>query len=287
MNNHIQLSLESSSIKMNLNSREDGIYLQPDLEGLTSLPEIRTSSGVNAGMDGGWTSAQFFDARSIAIRITIANEDVALVEQKRRQLNTLLAQGRKEELTLRVVTEAGNAYAIHVRVTAVSASMGSVLKKQDFLIQLRADDPVIYGDTEEGGVVAILNVKKALGGFLINFEMPFAIGGGGDDVVVDNGEEMVYPIIVLKGPLHSPTVINTTTNQQMQIIADVGASDVLTIDSLLRTVTLNGQDIYHLVAEGSSFITIQAGQNKMGLTSAYTSDEGYAEVKFKQGYLSI
>lgn len=227
MNNHIQVTLKSSTIEMNLNSPEESIYLVPELEGLTTLPEIRTSSGVNAGADGGWTSAQLFDARLISMRLVIANEDIAVVESKRRLLNTLLAQGRNEELTLNITTEAGNAYTVNVRVTSVSASLDRVLHKQDFLIQFRADDPLIYGSTEGGGVEAILNVQKALGGFAIPFTFPLAIGGGADGTVVQNvGTETVYPVITLYGNLHSPTVINRTTNQQLQIIADL-ASDII------------------------------------------------------------
>ena len=72
-----------------------------------------------------------------------------------------------------------------------------------------------------------MNVQKALGGFAIPFTFPLAIGGGSDGTVVQNvGTETVYPIITLYGNLHSPTVINRTTNQQLQIIADL-ASDII------------------------------------------------------------
>ena len=207
---------------MELNSAADGIYLVPELEGLAGLPEIRTTSGVNAGYDGGWTSAQNYDARLIAIRGVIASRDVAQVEAQRRKLASLLGQGRKEQLTLRFTTEAGNAYTISVRTISCEMALQRVLNKQDFLIQLRADDPLIYDDGASGGTEAILRVQQALGGFEINFGLPLAIGGSSDATAVENGAETVYPIIKLYGPLHSPTVVNMTTNQQMQIIADLG-----------------------------------------------------------------
>ena len=207
---------------MELNSAADGIFLVPELEGLAGLPEIRTTSGVNAGYDGGWTSAQNYDARLIAIRGVIANKDIAIVEAMRRKLASLLGQGRKEQLTLRFTTEAGNAYTISVRTISCEMALQRVLNKQDFLIQLRADDPLIYDDGASGGTEAILRVQQALGGFEINFGLPLAIGGSSDATAVENGAETVYPIIKLYGPLHSPTVVNMTTNQQMQIIADLG-----------------------------------------------------------------
>ena len=288
MNNNIQCSIESSTTSMELNSAADGIYLVPELEGLVGLPEIRTTSGVNAGYDGGWTSAQNYDARLIAIRGVIASRDVAQVEAQRRKLASLLGQGRKEQLTLRFTTEAGKAYTVIVRTISCEMALQRVLNKQDFLIQLRADDPLIYDDGASGGTEAVLRVQQALGGFEINFGLPLAISGSSDATVVENGAEPVYPVIKLYGPLHSPTVVNMTTNQQMQIIADLDETHgTIVIDSQARTITLNGADIYHLKTEESEFPVLAPGENRMYLTSATTSDTGYAEVKFKQGYLSI
>lgn len=273
---------------MKLNSAADGIFLVPELEGLAGLPEIRTTSGVNAGYDGGWTSAQNYDARLIAIRGVIASRDVAQVEAQRRKLASLLGQGRKEQLTLRFTTEAGNAYTVIVRTISCEMALQRVLNKQDFLIQLRADDPLIYDDGASGGAKAVLRVQQALGGFEINFGLPLVISGSSDATAVENGAEPVYPVIKLYGPLHSPTVVNMTTNQQMQIIADLDETHgTIVIDSQARTITLNGADIYHLKTEESEFPVLAPGENRMYLTSATTSDTGYAEVKFKQGYLSI
>lgn len=288
MNNNIQCSIESSTTKIELNSAAEGVFLIPELEGLAGLPEIRTTSGVNAGYDGGWTSAQNYDARLISIRGVIANPDVSMVEEKRRAITSLLGQGRKEQLTLRLTTEAGNCYAIYVRTISCEMALRRVLTTQEFLIQLRADDPLIYDDGASAGTEAILHVQRALGGFEINFELPLAIGGGAEDTIIENGEEMVYPILKLYGPLHSPTVVNTSTNQQFQILADLETvSDTATIDSQARTVTLNGSDAYYAKSDESEFLILAPGQNKLYLTSETSDDSGYAEVKFKQGYLSI
>lgn len=294
--NNMQLTIESSTTLMDLNDHQTGIYLVPELDGMTGLPEIRTSSGVNAGYDGGWTSAQNYDARLITIRGVIAHPVVSTVETIRRQLVSLVGQGRKEALTLRLTTEAGNVYTVFVRTIACTMALQRVLTSQEFQIQFRADDPLIYDDGASSGTAGILRVQRALGGFEINFNLPLFIGGGSTGTPIENGgSETVYPIINLYGPLHSPTVINSTTNQQMQILADLAYEmtendvrrDVAVIDSQARTITINGSDAYHLKADGSEFITIAPGTNYMTLTSAQTSDEGYAEIKYKQGYLSI
>jgi len=279
MNNNIQCSIESSTTKIELNSAVDGVFLVPELEGLVGLPEIRTTSGVNAGYDGGWTSAQNYDARLISIRGVIANPDISKVEDKRRAIASLLGQGRKEQLTLRFTTEAGNAYAISVRTISCEMALQRVLTTQEFLIQLRADDPLIYDDGTTGGIAAILQPQRALGGFEINFGLPLAIGGGAEDTVVDNGNETVYPVIKLYGALHSPTVVNRTTNQQMQILADLQYSidwhtyRSATGDYILVNDGLEGAPMTLSQLTGNAEQTTYSGKNliKLGGSSGSAS----------------
>lgn len=283
----MDLTLTNGTKTISLNS--DGIYLQPELEGLTGLPNIRSTSGVNAGADGGWTSAQFFDARLISIKCVIADQNQATVEQKRRELMSLLALGKANPLEIRFTTESGNAYTINARVTGVTAPLGQILKKQDVLIQLRADDPLIYAYNEEGGTVATLLVQQPSGGFEIPFTIPLTINGGeGYTSVVNSGTEAVYPVIELTGPLHNPSVVNQTGNQIIELDnLTMSASDKVVIDTQTRTVTLNGADVYDLLSEDSSFMTILPGENIMALNSDTTSDAGTAKIKFKQGFITI
>lgn len=283
----MDLTLTNGTKTISLNS--DGIYLQPELEGLTGLPNIRSTSGVNAGADGGWTSAQFFDARLISIKCVIADQSPAIVEQKRRELMSLLALGKANPLEIRFTTESGNAYTINARVTGVTAPLGQILKKQDVLIQLRADDPLIYAYNEEGGTVATLLVQQPSGGFEIPFTIPLTINGGeGYTSVVNSGTEAVYPVIELTGPLHNPSVVNQTGNQIIELDnLTMSASDKVVIDTQTRTITLNGADVYDLLSEDSSFMTILPGENIMALNSDTTSDAGTAKIKFKQGFITI
>lgn len=285
MNNHMQMTITDGTTTYDLNSVENSTYLQPEITGLTTLPDIRTSSGTNIGADGGWTSAQFFDARLITINGVIANHDVAVVEQKRKQLNALLA---KRKLRLSFVTESGSSYAVDVRVVSVTMSLGTLLNAQTFSINFRADDPLIYDNTSGGDLIATLLVQRLLGGFEINFNIPFEITGGGTvSNVVNTGNSDVLPTIILTGPLHSPTIVNYTTNQQMQISVDMSANDEIVIDSRFETITMNGMDIFDLKTESSQFITLSSGNNSMVLQSAVDTDAGTAQIKYKSGYYSI
>lgn len=279
-----QLWLIGATTQINLQSPIDSMFLKPPLEGLTGLPDIRVAQGNNVGKDGGWTGNPLFEARFISAVVQIANSNVAIVEQKRRELATLLAE---HNLTLKYVTEGGSVYTTKVRVLAAPAPLEQLLTKVTYKINLKADDPLLYDyDSSGGPIVATLPVFQANGGFEIPFEFPLIIEGGGEIQTIDNsGTSTVSPIITLYGPLHDPMIVNQTTNQQMQILAELSASDELIMNTAKETITLNGLDVYYLKAEGSEFITIGAGTNYIYLESDNSGDAGYAEIRYNSGYI--
>ncbi len=280
-----QLWLIGANRQINLQDPELGYYLQPDIEGLTGLPSIRTSEGINVGKDGGWTGPQQYDPRFIAVPVMIAHPDVATVEVRRRDLITLLGEKR---LLLKYVTEGGSTYTSKVVVMDAPAPLQKMLTKVNIKINLKADDPLLYDFVSTGGgLIATLNVRKPANGFQINFTLPLEIPGGSDTTPVTNtGTSTVAPIITLYGPLLEPTIVNQTPNQQMQILTELGEDDVLIINTALETITLNGVDVYYYMAEGSEFIEIGPGVNDMYLTSD-EADDGRAEIEFNSGYIGI
>jgi hypothetical protein len=279
-----QLWLIGSTTEINLQDPQNAIYLKPPLEGLTGLPDIRVAQGNNVGKSGGWTGKPLYEPRFIAATVQIAHPDVAVVEQKRRDLATLLAE---HDLKLRYVTEGGTTYTTRVKVLGAPAPLEQLLTRVMIKVNLKADDPLLYDyNSSGGGIVATLPVRVPTGGFEIPFEFPLIIDGGDPTVsVVNSGTSTVSPIITLYGPLHEPKVVNQTTNQQIQILADLSASDVVVMNTALETVTLNGLDIYYLLSEESNFIDINAGANQMYLESQNAGDTGYAEIEYNSGFI--
>lgn len=286
MNNHMRLTLVGKNSRIELNSRESSIYLQAELAGLSDLPKIRTTSGQNIGMDGGWTSTLLYEPRLISIKAVIANPSVQVVEQRRKQLIGLLAEKR---LVLEFQTEAGNEYAVDVVVSGITMPIQQLLTASEFKLDLRADDPVIYDNTN-GGKLGVTLVKSsgAATGFSINFPITFQLGEPESRPTVNNfGATDIFPTFTIYGPLSRPTVTNITTNSFFTIDRVLEADDVMVINTKDHTVILNGNDLYSSFS--GDWMKLAIGKNMMELSTEESAeiDTGRVDVEYKVGYMGV
>lgn len=286
MNNHMSLRLVGANSSLELNSPTTSIYLQEELEGLSTLPAIRETKGMNIGMDGGWTSAQFYEPRLVTIKGVIANKDVSVVELRRRQLIQILSEKR---LRLEFQTEAGNLYELDVVVAGLTMPINKILTSSYFKISLRADDPLIYDNTSSTGREAILNRStNASSGFPINFSINFQLGNYESRPTINNfGTSTVYPVITVTGELTNPEIVNITTNEYFTINTTISSGSVAVIDTQAHTLVIDGVTSYSDIADGSSWIHLQPGNNEFFLTSDENTDTGYATISYRVGYMGV
>lgn len=286
MNNHMSLRLVGANSSLELNSPTTSIYLQEELDGLSTLPAIRETKGMNIGMDGGWTSAQFYEPRLVTIKGVIANKDVSVVELRRRQLIQILSEKR---LRLEFQTEAGNLYELDVVVAGLTMPINKVLTSSYFKISLRADDPLIYDNTSSTGREAILNRStNASSGFPINFSINFQLGNYESRPTINNfGTSTVYPVITVTGELTNPEIVNITTNEYFKINTTISSGSVAVIDTQAHTLVIDGVTSYSDIADGSSWIHLQPGNNEFFLTSDENTDTGYATISYRVGYMGV
>lgn len=286
MNNHMSLRLVGANSSLELNSPTTSIYLQEELEGLSTLPAIRETKGMNIGMDGGWTSAQFYEPRLVTIKGVIANKDVSVVELRRRQLIQILSE---KKLRLEFQTEAGNLYELDVVVAGLTMPINKILTSSYFKISLRADDPLIYDNTSSTGREAILNRStNASSGFPINFPINFQLGNYESRPTINNfGTSTVYPVITVTGELTNPEIVNITTNEYFKINTTISSGSVAVIDTQAHTLVIDGVTSYSDIADGSSWIHLQPGNNEFFLTSDENTDTGYATISYRVGYMGV
>lgn len=269
-----------------INDQLIGMHLDEPIEGLAGLPAIRTSQGTNLGANGGWTTKQLYEPRFISFSGRIFGRTVAEVEDRRREFSTILAKIVRNKGTLRIITTAGHVYSTEVVLIGVEMPINKVLNLVEWKINLKADDPLLY-DNSDGELLATIR-KTRQGGFVIPFELPLYISPDEQPATVNNsGNEMILPNIIISTKATNPKIINRTTNQSMEITAVVKDGDKLEIDMKNKTILLDGMNIYDLQTAGSNFWGLIAGDNRIELQTDIQDERTEAELRFRSGFIGI
>lgn len=269
-----------------INDQLIGMHLNEPIEGLAGLPAIRTSQGTNLGANGGWTTKQLYEPRFISFSGRIFGRTVAEVENRRREFSTILAKIVRNKGTLRVVTPGGQVYSTEVVLIGVDMPINKVLNLVEWKINLKADDPLLY-DNSDGELLATIR-KTRQGGFIIPFELPLYISPDEQPATVNNsGNEMILPNIIINTKATNPKIINRTTNQSMEITAVVKDGGKLEIDMKNKTILLDGMNIYDLQTAGSNFWGLIAGDNRIELQTDIQDERTEAELRFRSGFIGI
>jgi hypothetical protein len=190
--------------------------------------------------DGAWVSPQYARPRVIHVagRFEAPSWDAATHAWDR-----LLAQLPFRQLgTLRVSTGEGT---LPEQTALVRQHEKPVLTRKDnratFSLSLLAPDPRKYDSTSRS-VALVLPVLT--GGIAPPLTPPLTIPGStakSQATLVNDGNVLTYPTLVLVGPCPPATIANLTTGEARRVVDAVDAGQSLVIDELNGTATVQGQ----------------------------------------------
>ncbi|GAA2141620.1 hypothetical protein GCM10009760_25980 [Kitasatospora kazusensis] len=216
-------------------------YLVHAVEGL-GLPEVRHTDAQRAGTDGNWYGVDAIDGRTLTLSVTVVGADPA---SARAAYDTLMGAWWLPPgvpyLTLNLKLPGREENIIGGRPRRAEADTTRLLgRRVGVTLTLVAADPRIYSSTTYG-VPASLPV--APGGRVYPRVYPLTFGGTGTSGAVlatNTGNTAVWPLITVTGPCTSPVITNSATGAWIGAALTLGPTDVLTIDTDQRTITLNG-----------------------------------------------
>jgi hypothetical protein len=109
-----------------------------------------------------------------------------------------------------------------------------------FQIQLKAEDPTIYGGLLAGFTV----IGGASTGYGFNLAFPLGFGGttstNGTIAINNIGNKDSDATFTFAGAVTNPAVSNDTTGDKLTFVLTLGAADTLTVNLRNRTAILNG-----------------------------------------------
>lgn len=128
--------------------------------------------------------------------------------------------------------------------------------------------------------ISVLN----LGGFSVPTPVPLDMSNdpfGEPTVITNQGNAEYYPCVKFYAPLDTITLINETTDKQIEYSDELTSSDVLELDFYERTAILNGTTNVLGDITGEWWY-LDPGTNVIRLV--VSSGDGHAEIKYRHAY---
>jgi phage-related protein len=103
---------------------------------------------------------------------------------------------------------------------------------------------------------------------------------------VNGGNVATYPTLTIRGPVTDPVVRREDDGREMRFAIALGPTDVLVVDTQLRTVTLNGSTSrYSSLSSQSEWIDLPPGRSTVSWTAASYDPAAELGVAWRDAYL--
>lgn len=203
-------------------------------------PEVRESADEYVQADGGVHGDFFYGRRPVTLSGILLNPIDAADRNARQNKLSSASDAMRADAVLDWTNSGGARQFISLRRQQPLRVTGTWQK--EFQAAMVAADPRIYSYALNGLEVTAAAAGATSGrAFPEGYNIDYGPSAPNGQVLVTNaGNATSYPLLTVTGPGSNPTISNLTTGQAISLIYTLGVGDTLTIDTLNRTVILNG-----------------------------------------------
>lgn len=248
-------------------------YQIQSVDGLEMLPSLRVQDADRGYQDGMFSGRDFLSGRNITINLLVLAGNGLSAQQNYNLLQNALQPQQTGTTPLQFKFSAtDNLQFVNARVRASRStvdpeySYGFIRAQYQFF----CPDPRYYDNTTQ---TAVMQYTTPLGRTYPRV-YPLTYGGGSQTQttsIANAGWTTTYPSITIYGPVINPVVGNLTSGQALSINYTMGASDVITISLLNRTILLNGSPARNLLFGSSQWFNAAPGSNLFYFTGTGTT----------------
>ena len=116
----------------------------------------------------------------------------------------------------------------------------------------------------------------------------FEVGFVGEKRQIEVVGDVEVPIkIKLYGPSTNPKITNHTRGEFIRVNKELSKEDVMLIDTDEATVSINGENAFHLIDINSSFWKLKHGKNTVEYTADSGVEEARLEISWNERYVGV
>lgn len=244
------------------------------VKGLNSAP-FRTTERDHEGDDGGFMDAEFEKGRDVILTGTLY-ADTSVMET---YLDLLKANWAPSTTQVPFYFKSPGVFERVLFVKPMGVNYDWTVDRRlgiaDVQFSCFAEDPRIYSSTLLTAGPLSLGAT-VFTGFAFSLAFSFSFGGVSStsdqvNLFVD-GNRPTPPVMVIKGPVTNPRILNDTTSSEM-VFSNItlSSTDTLTIDMKNKTIKLNGTANRRNLLQAPTWFYLQPGFNSIRYRAA-TSD---------------
>ncbi len=255
------------------------------VEGLFTLPSMRDEDVDRQDSHGSFPGVDLLSKRRIIFVVNLLNDDLQILswEPRQQDLSTRLnlchrwLQPSASDLVLAWRQPwFGNAHGYKDFWCKVRPKRRALPDNADLAAghgvltaELHAADPRIYALTPQ-----TTHIDTAIG------------SPNGSAILLPAGESPSYPVYTITGPAHNPSFANSDdSNRQFFLTVTMVPTDVLVIDTLTKSVLLNGVQRWDLMTSGSWHKLIPQTNNHITYTQTNSGAATHVDITFYDAWL--
>jgi hypothetical protein len=224
---------------------DDVTTFMTSLTGWEDLPPIDSSNTVKPASHGAWPGKKLANQRILTWNGRFAPEDFStwndLLDDLKAAFNIPVGT---EEFTIAVRTR-NVTKIVFGAVTARAMPMDYSYSYYgaNITIQFECSDPRKYSTGENTVFISMPSDTDDGLDYPLDYPLDYGADQLEGNLLINNQGNASTPLVLnFLGPATNPTLVNTTTGQQLGFDIVLAADDILTVDTRLGTVLLGGVD---------------------------------------------
>lgn len=261
-------------------------YRLASLIGWDDLPPLDLADVPRPGADGAWPGQIFAAERVIETGINIVSNATSYPAAVAALRAATVPSSVEQPLVIRM---GGQMLQVGARCTnRVGGMDGYALGVDRMTLKWIASDPRRYSAT-----ASTVQTAPPLAGSGITWPVTWPLvwptaGIGGTAYVINGGDWPTPVTLTITGPLTTPAVYRQDTGDVLELNTTLAASDVVVIDPLADTLTVNGTAAKSLLTSRSAPVSsfmMPPGSTGLALRAAVTDPSASLTAVWRSAYL--
>lgn len=243
------------------------------LDGLDDLPEVRSFDDPRAGDHGAYRGTDLAGVRVVTVELDIvATPTVAFSDAVNALQAATVVQSAETPFAWQRPGRPKQQVFARPRRRALPDDLAFQMGFGRATVQLLATDPRVYAQAISTGQTGL---PSAAGGRTYPRTYPLtygAVSSANSILAVNAGNFAALPVLLITGPVDTPTVLHTTSGRFLKFALQLTAGDTLTVDLDAKSVLLNGTASRRTaLTADSSWWELAPGDNTVQYTAAATT----------------